>query len=320
MNPSTEITYVSEETVAELLTSAEVQAVVENTFISMSESKARNFPVVREQLGYKDAIYGFKSGFDAENNILGVKAGGYWPQNGLINLPNHQSTVLLFDPDSGRLKALVAGNRLTAFRTAASSAISIKYLARQDSTKLGILGAGGQAPFQVEAALRQRDFKQLLISDLDSERANQLSATFENSNLRVDCVPAEQMVRDSDVVITITPSFKPIVESEWVSPGTHFACMGADTEGKQEIETDIVVNAQLFTDEIVQSIKIGEFQHASNAGSISTEQITPIGRVISNADTGRKSPDEITVFDGTGVALQDLVAAKLAWDRFLEIS
>jgi ornithine cyclodeaminase len=118
------------------------------------------------------------------------------------------------------------------------------------------------------------------------------------------------------VIITIVSAFEPLLEREWIKPGTHIACMGTDTKGKQEVATDLVANATLFTDEIAQSVSIGEAQHAIAAGSISEADITSIGDVINGTHPGRSSEGEITLFDGTGVGLQDLavasVAAKLA--------
>ena len=103
---------------------------VENVFAAMSRGDAYNFPVIREAIGYADALYGFKSGFDRAGKSLGLKSGGYWPGNAAKGLTNHQSTIFLFNPDNGKLRALVGGNYLTAVRTAAASSVSIAHLAR----------------------------------------------------------------------------------------------------------------------------------------------------------------------------------------------
>ena len=128
--------------------------------------------------------------------------------------------------------------------------------------------------------------------------------------------PSEELCAQADVIITIASAFEPLLEHSWIKPGTHLACMGTDTKGKQEVAADLVANATLFTDEIAQSVSIGETQHAIAAGSISEDSITSIGDVINGTHPGRSSADEITLFDGTGVGLQDLavasVAAKLA--------
>ena len=105
---------------------------VQSVFAAMASGEARNFPVIREALGHADALYGFKSGFDRAGLTLGLKSGGYWPGNMAKGLTNHQSTVFLFDPDTGQLSALVGGNYLTALRTAASSAVSIAHVSERD--------------------------------------------------------------------------------------------------------------------------------------------------------------------------------------------
>ena len=146
--------YVVSEAVCEAVFSrADAFTAVEAVFAAMAKGEARNFPVIREQLGYADVVYGFKSGFDQAGLSLGLKSGGYWPGNAAKGLTNHQSTVFLFNPDSGQLEALVGGNYLTALRTAAASSVSIAHLARGDAKTIGMVGAGHQSAFQLRAAL-----------------------------------------------------------------------------------------------------------------------------------------------------------------------
>jgi len=120
------------------------------------------------------------------------------------------------------------------------------------------------------------------------------------------------------VIVTITSSFKPILEAAQVRPGTHLACMGTDTRGKQEVEAELVAVATVFTDEVAQAASLGEAQHAVAAGLLAPDQITEIGAVINGTHPGRTSPDQITLFDGTGVALQDLAVASFAVERAVE--
>jgi ornithine cyclodeaminase len=122
-----------------------------------------------------------------------------------------------------------------------------------------------------------------------------------------------EAVAQADIVITVTPSQKPLVEHGWVKPGTHICAMGADTKGKQELATALVAAAAVFADEPAQAISIGECQHAFAAGLIRMEDLRgTLGAVIAGLCDGRRSDDEITLFDGTGVALQDLAVAELA--------
>jgi ornithine cyclodeaminase len=304
--------YISEQSVIDLVPQDKVTDVIAAAYAAMAAGAAANFPVVRERLGHADAIFGFKSGIDRTGPTLGVKAGGLWPGNRARGLANHQSTILLFDCDSGAPLALVRGTWLTALRTAAASAISIRHLARPDATVLGILGAGGQAEFQVRAAMAQRAFSRLVIAGRSSARAEALAAALADTGLSIQIASAEDMARSSDVIITVTPSLRAVIADAWVHPGTHLACMGADTVGKQEVDAALVARARLFVDEPVQAITLGECQHAHAAGLIDPAALIPIGAVINGTQAGRTSSDDITLFDSTGVGLQDVAAAQLA--------
>ena len=303
---------VSEDTCKEVVGRADAFTAVEAVFAAMAKGDAYNFPVIREAIGHADALYGFKSGFDRAGLVLGLKSGGYWPGNLAKGLTNHQSTVFLFDPDTGQLSAPVGGNYLTAVRTAAASSISISHLARKDAKVLGMVGAGHQAAFQLRAAVEQRDFERVIAWNLHPEKLPALGKVAEEIGLPFEAVEREQLGAEADVIITITSAHEALMMRDWVKPGTHLACMGTDTKGKQEIDPALIAAATLFTDEIAQSISIGECQHAIAAGLIAAEAITPIGNVINGEHPGRSTDHEITLFDGTGVGLQDLAVASLA--------
>ncbi len=313
---------VSEDVCAKVIGRDDAFRAVEDVFGAMARGDAYNFPVIREAIGYADALYGFKSGFDKAGMALGVKSGGYWPGNAAKGLTNHQSTIFLFDPDTGQLRALVGGNYLTAVRTAASSSVSISHLARKDSKVLGMVGAGHQSTFQLRAAAEQRDFEKVVAWNFHPEMLPNLEKVAVELGLEFQSASREDLGAQADVIITITSAFEPLMKKDWIKPGTHIACMGTDTVGKQEVDADLVAAATVFTDEIAQSISLGEAQHAVGAGLIKESDITPIGAVINGDHAGRSSDDEITLFDGTGVGLQDLavasVAARLAHEQGLE--
>ena len=285
---------------------------IEQVFAAMARKDAYNFPVIREAIGHADALYGFKSGFDRAGLALGLKSGGYWPGNDAKGLTNHQSTVFLFDPDTGRPRAIVGGNLLTALRTAAASAVSIKHLAREDSKVLGMVGAGHQSAFQMRAAFRQRAFEKVVGWNLHPEMLSRLADTAAELGVPFEAVELDELGAEADVIITITSSFDPILTAAMIRPGTHVACMGTDTKGKQEVATDLIASATVFTDEIAQSVSIGETQHAFASSVITEEAITELGAVINGVHPGRRTPTEVTLFDGTGVGLQDLAVAEKA--------
>ncbi|WP_136440147.1 iminosuccinate reductase BhcD [Pacificoceanicola onchidii] len=305
---------IPESEIAGLMTREAAFDAVEKVFAAMAAKDAYNFPVVREAIGHEDALYGFKGGFDQAGLTLGLKAGGYWPNNlekrGLIN---HQSTVFLFDPDTGKPAAMVGGNLLTALRTAAASSVSIKHLARNDAKVIGMIGAGHQATFQLRAALEQRRFEKVIGWNYHPEMLPNLEAVAKDAGVPFDAVDLPGM-RDADVIISITSAFAPSLMADHVSPGTHIACMGTDTKGKQEVEAALLTRATVFTDEVAQSISIGEAQHAVADGLIREEDVLQLGAVINGTHSGRTSNDEITLFDGTGVGLQDLAAAAAVVD------
>lgn len=300
---------VPEAAIAEILTRADAFEAVEQVFAAMSAGEAYNFPVIREAIGHEEALYGFKGGFDGKGMALGLKAGGYWPHNlerrGLIN---HQSTVFLFDPDTGKVAAMVGGNLLTALRTAAASSVSIKHLARADARVMGMIGAGHQAKFQLRAALEQRDFEKVIGWNYHKDMLPGLADVAEAAGVPFEAVELDGMV-EADVVISITSVFSPVFGAAHIRAGAHVACMGTDTVGKQECETDLVVKATVFTDEVAQSVTLGEAQHAVGAGLKPRAEIFELGAVINGTHAGRRSDDEITLFDGTGVGLQDLAVA-----------
>lgn len=305
---------VPEREIAGLVTREAAFEAVEAVFAAMAAENAYNFPVIREAIGHEDALYGFKGGFDRAGLTLGLKAGGYWPHNlerrGVIN---HQSSVFLFDPDTGKVRAMVGGNLLTALRTAAASSVSIKHLARPDAKVIGMVGAGHQATFQLRAALEQRDFEKVIGWNLHPEMLPNIEKVATEAGLPFEAVDLTSM-HEADVIITITSSFEASLMADDVSPGTHIACMGTDTKGKQELDPNLLVRATIFTDEVAQSTTIGEAQHAVGAGLIAETDVHQLGAVINGTHPGRTSPDEITIFDGTGVGLQDLAVAARALD------
>ncbi len=304
---------VPERAIAGLISAEQAFAAVEAVFASMAKGDAYNFPVIREALG-EGRQYGFKSGLDRAGSNLGVKAGGYFPGNADRGITNHQSTVYLFDPDTGRPTAMVGGNLLTALRTAAASAVSIDRLARKDSKVLGMVGAGHQAGFQLRAAAKTRKFERVVAWNYHPDMLPTLGKVAEELGLPFKGVSLEELGAEADVIITITSSPAASLMDAHVRPGTHLACMGTDTIGKQEVEPSLLARATVFTDEVAQSITLGEAQHAIGSGLIKAADITTIGEVINGTHPGRTSDDEITLFDGTGVGLQDLAVAKAAVD------
>jgi len=190
-------------------------------------------------------------------------------------------------------------------RTAAASAVSIDRLATSDPITLGLVGTGHQSFYQLEAALRVRSFEQVKIWNRSGRDLSKHRALAESYGVVCSEADLEDVVRESQVIITITSGMEALFPSDWVNPGTHIAAMGTDTKGKQELDPALSQRARRITDEIAQSRTIGEFQHVA-----SDSEILTIGSILQGTAVGRMRDDQITVFDGTGVGLQDLACAQ----------
>ena len=176
-----------------------------------------------------------------------------------------------------------------------------------------MIKAGHQAKFQMRAALEQRDFQKAIGWNLHPEMLSNLQEVADEAGIPFEAVELDGMT-EADVIISITSSFDAILKADQVSPGTHIACMGTDTKGKQEVDPQLLVRADVFTDEVAQSVTLGEAQHAVAQGLISETDISQLGAVINGSNPGRVSDEQITLFDGTGVGLQDLAVASAVVD------
>ncbi|HYW33751.1 MAG TPA: ornithine cyclodeaminase family protein [Candidatus Bathyarchaeia archaeon] len=309
---------VSEKLARELVSIEDAIAVVGGAFAAAYAGKARSYPVVRELVGHADAIFGVKSGYDGSLPVLGLKAGGYWPGNAAKGLSNHQSVVLLFDQETGQAIAVVSANYLTGVRTGAASALATRHLARADASVLGMIGTGVQSLYQLLATSAARPIARVLAWDPNEAGLAAFGKAVKARGLAFEAPGIEAVARQADILITVTPSRSALVRREWIRPGTHINAMGADTAGKQELDPALVAEATMIVDDVEQAISIGECQHAYRLGLVSRDKLRwTLGAVVAGA-FGRKSASEITLFDGTGIALQDLAVAALAWRRAVE--
>mgnify|MGYP001814573714 FL=1 len=182
---------------------------------------------------------------------------------------------------------------------------------------IGMIGAGHQATFQLRSALEQREFEKVIGWNYHPEMLPNIEKVATEAGLPFEAVELEGM-HNADVIISITSAFAPSLMADHVSDGTHIACMGTDTKGKQEVESALLGRATVFTDEVAQSVSIGEAQHAVSEGLIKESDITQVGAVINGTHAGRGSGEDITLFDGTGVGLQDLAVAAAVVDLAVE--
>jgi alanine dehydrogenase len=226
-------------------------------------------------------------------------------------LPTVMGTIIYSDPDTGFPLAVMDGTDLTRLRTGAAAAVATRYLSREDATSLGLVGAGVQSHSQLEAISRVRDIETVVISDLDDEaRAAFIDKYGDEFDVQ------EGSVTDAascDVVSTTTPVRDPIVEE--AGETTHINAMGADAEGKHEIADDILKEAKLVIDDYEQCTHSGEINVPWHEGVLSDDDIHgEIGDVVAGEIEGRTPEDDVTVFDSTGLAIQDVAAAHVVYE------
>ncbi|MEJ8566474.1 ornithine cyclodeaminase family protein [Elongatibacter sediminis] len=305
------VTVVPESAIREIVTRENAYEAVKKAFEAIAEDRAEVFPVTFGTGLAPQDVFGVKAGADSAGATVGLKIGSYWPDNGQHDLPAHGSTIILLDPDTGFPMAILGAAYLNGFRTAAANAIAVDYLARKDASVLGVIGAGHQAEHEIRAVAAVRALSRIRIHTRSTGRAEWMARQLDDIDIPFEFTSAQQAVEGADIIATVTPSTQPIVRSEWVAAGAHVCAMGADSKGKQELDTDLVARARWFADLPAQSVAIGEFQHAFAAGIIpSADTICPLGRVTRQPDLGRRDDEEITVFDSSGIAIQDLSVAR----------
>ena len=327
--------------IEEVLDMKQVIEVVEKVYFSKSTGSAIVWPMIFYEFEPGKADMDIKSGYIKENEIYGLKLVSWFSENGKKGLPLLYGTTLVFDSNTGAPIGLLNAEYITGMRTGAAGAIGAKYLAKKDSENLLMVGAGHQAIFQIVATLIVMDnIKTVRIYDaIDLEKVKSLSSSLKKNltekflskyekgtklydsiakkfDVNVEVVTdIKEAVEKSEIIITATPSRKPMIMKEWVKEGTHFSCVGSDIEGKQEIDENIFRSARVYVDDIAQAIKVGEVEIPIKKEIIEKKDIiAEIGEVIAGHAPGRNSDDDITIYDTTGIALQDLMTSKLALD------
>ncbi|MGN1405455.1 MAG: ornithine cyclodeaminase family protein [Erysipelotrichaceae bacterium] len=323
------IPYITNEEVLKQLTVAETIECVENVYKSKSDGHTVVWPTVFYEFDPGHADMDIKSGYLPDMNIFGHKTVAFMEENTKIGLPDLTGLIVVFSSKTGMPLGLVDGSAVTGMRTGAAAAIGARYLARKDSKKALIVGTGNQAPYQVAALLTAFPELELVrisnpvnrkqAEDFVTAIPAKLTETFGFKSINADFEVVDELscaVSDSDIIITITPSRKPIIKKEWVKPGTHFSCIGADMEGKEEIDPAIFRNAIVYVDDLVHCSKAGEIEIPLKTGTLKPEQIKgEIGDLILSKTKGRINSDDITVFDATGMALLDLATANILLNK-----
>jgi alanine dehydrogenase len=235
-----------------------------------------------------------------------------------FGLPTIQGIVLLFDAKSGVPLAVLDSIEITILRTGAATAAAAKELARSDSAIATLCGCGEQGRVQLEAIAGVLPIERVWAFDADPERARSF-AEARSRELSIAVRPTNDLataLRESDVCVTCTPSRAPFVASADVRPGTFLAAVGADSAQKQELDPAILARAKVVVDSIDQCAEIGELHHAIESGLMRREDVyAELAEILDGRKPGRTSDEEITVFDSTGTALEDVAAAAAVYEK-----
>lgn len=296
--------------IQQLITIEEIVAAVEEIFKAYGRGET-NMPCKI----YLDVADGdFRAMPAAIPGLAGIKWVNVHAGNAALGIPTVMAMIIINDPKTGRPLGLLDGTWITQERTGAAAAVATKHIARKDAESVGMIGCGGQSTTMLRAIASVMKIKKLYLADKNRDRAGELAGKV--SDLNPEIVSAEQAAK-ADVVCTLTPSRAPIVLNDWVRAGTHINAMGADAAGKQELDPKILQRARVFVDDWTQAAHSGEINVPLKNGDIK-EVSGSICDLLVGKTEGRKSADEITVFDSTGLAIQDLAVAKMVWQRAIE--
>ncbi len=309
MSNNAELVLLDKAVVESLLQPDDVLQAVREAFELHSRGEGRVFPVVRESLS-TGGVFGIKSGDVPAQGLLGFKAAGFWPGNRAVGGEPHQATVVLIDPATGRPTCLMDGNVITTQRTGAAGGLGLRQLARPGSRNVCVFGTGVQARIQLDFALR---LMPLLCEVCYVTHSGKRDAVFEGlfaqrCTIR-HATDSNAAVAGSDVVITATPGKGALFDLGAVRPGTHLNCVGTDTAGKRELPDGLLSGTRLFVDDRAQAQRIGELQWAPETPCIE------FGDLLTGQSRFDRADAEITVFDMTGLALQDLTVARMLFQR-----
>jgi alanine dehydrogenase len=303
--------------VAALLTIEECMAVVEHAFKLYGEGKTQPPGILGVHA--RDGGFHIKAGLlELNRSYFAAKVNANFPENAKrYGLPMIQGIVVLSDGENGYPLALIDSIEITIQRTGAATGVAAKHLARPDSKTATICGCGSQGRISLRALTKVLPIEKAW-ADRDQSQAQKFANEL-GAELRIDIEAISDLrtaAQQSDVCATCTPSKEPFLRGDFIAPGAFIAAVGADNSEKQELEPGLLGRNKVVVDLLAQSATIGELHHAINAGVMTSEDVYgELGEVIAGEKPGRTSPEEIIVFDSTGMALQDVVTAAAVYEK-----
>lgn len=299
--------------VKRVLTMRDCITVTEKAFRLYGEEKVQMPP--KSYLYFEDYFGDLRCmpAYIRDIGAAGIKAVNVHPDNANANLPTVMATILLIDPKTGFPLAIMDGTHITNMRTGAAGGIASKYLAKKNSSRAAFVGAGIQAETQLEAMMiAMPGIKEVTVVDLDKDRAAKFAEKCSEQHKLKTTVAASinEACKNADIINCTTSTRKPIVMKDDVTPGAHINAIGADAKGKQELDGSILNIAKVVIDDWVQASHSGEINVAVSNGDFAQKDVAAeFGKVVAGNITVRNSDNDITVFDSTGLAIQDLMTA-----------
>ena len=257
-------------------------------------------------------------GLLGERAYYGLKAnGGFFGNRRKHNLPNILGVIYLSDADTAYPLAIFESSLISKMRTAAATAVAVKYLKPLSPIHLGVIGYGSQAEAQIEAIMCVANVESICVAGRDEAKARTFVESIDGKEgISASYNSIKNCCEQSNILITCTPSTTYFVEKQWIQPGTFIAAVGADSPGKNELDPEIISSAKIVADIKEQVIKVGETQHAIRKGLISADDIyCELGDLVAAKAIGRTSRDEIFVYDSTGTAIQDIATAAFIYEK-----
>jgi ornithine cyclodeaminase len=303
---------------------AEIVQAIEKGFSELEKGNATVPPIMMIPVPEKTGEVDVKSAYIKGVPRLALKVASGFFENSALGLPSASGQMLVLSAETGFLDAVLLDNGyLTQVRTGAAGAVAAKHLAPQSTENVGVIGSGTQARFQMRGLALMRSFKRIRMFSLDPEDVRDAYVADMEKELGVEVIKAdsaEEVVRESSVVVTTTPAREGYLKPEWLHPGLHITAMGCDTEEKQELETGVLARADLVACDLKSQVfRLGEIRSALEDGTLTKESpITELGELVNGKKKGRTSEDQITVCDLTGVGVQDTMIALAAYDLAVE--
>jgi len=305
------VLYLTQDEVKQVLDMKSAFEAVENGFREMG-NKAIEMPP-RVYLHFPKGVLIAMPAYMPNLNAAGTKLVTVHPGNKKdYNLPAVQAKIVINSPENGSPLSIMDGTYITALRTGAAGAVGIKYLSREDAKVVGLCGLGVQGRSQIMGLMLVRPMvKKVKIYDIIPEAIEPFIKEMKAMYPKTEFIPAksaEEATRNSDIVITCTPSPTPFIKGEWLMKGAHVSAIGADTAAKRELETSVIKTVtKRVVDFLPQAFVVGDFAKPKEEGVVSEKDIyAEIGEIVAGHKKGRTNPDEITLYKATGLAIQDV--------------